>query len=126
MGDAISAASVFVPQTPSGDETRRRLSGKSPQAIAKEFEAIMLAQVIGAMRKTVPESGLLEASASRKMLDGAFDQEVARSLATKGGLVRPNGAWNSNARPSHLRAACENSRDRLSWLSRITCTMYLK
>ena len=86
MADAISAASVFVPQTPTGDETRRRLSGKSPEAVAKEFEAILLAQVIGAMRKTVPEAGLLEASASRKMLDGAFDQEVARSLAKKGGL----------------------------------------
>jgi murein DD-endopeptidase MepM/ murein hydrolase activator NlpD len=86
MSDPISAASVFVPQTPSGDETRRRLSGKSPTEVAKEFEAVLLAQVISAMRKTVPESGMLEASASRKMLDGAFDQEVARSLATKGGL----------------------------------------
>ena len=86
MGDPISAASVFVPQTPSGDETRRRLSGKSPTEVAKEFEAVLLAQVISAMRKTVPESGLVEASANRKMLDGAFDQEVARSLAAKGGL----------------------------------------
>ena len=47
---------------------------------------MLLAQVISAMRKTVPESGMLEASANRKMLDGAFDQEVARSLAAKGGL----------------------------------------
>ncbi len=86
MGDAIAGAAVFVPQTPSGDETRRRLAGKSPTEVAKEFEAILLAQVISAMRKTVPESDLLEASANRKMLDGAFDQEVARSLAAKGGL----------------------------------------
>ena len=86
MGDPIAAASVFVPQTPSGDETRRRLAGKSPKEVAKEFEAILLAQVISAMRKTVPESGTLEASANRKMLDGAFDQQVARSLVDKGGL----------------------------------------
>jgi flagellar protein FlgJ len=86
MSDPISAASVFVPQTPTGDETRRRLAGKSPEAVAKEFESILLQQVISAMRKTVPESGMLEASASRRMLDGAFDQEVARSLAAKGGL----------------------------------------
>ncbi len=86
MSDPISAAAVFVPQTPTGDETRRRLSGKSPQDVAKEFEAVLLAQVISAMRKTVPESGLLEQSANRKMLDGAFDQEVARSLAARGGL----------------------------------------
>jgi aryl-alcohol dehydrogenase-like predicted oxidoreductase len=30
-------------------------------------------------------------------------------IATKGGLVRPGGAWESNARPTHLRVACENS-----------------
>jgi aryl-alcohol dehydrogenase-like predicted oxidoreductase len=30
-------------------------------------------------------------------------------VATKGGLTRPRGAWVSDARPSHLRAACEAS-----------------
>ena len=30
-------------------------------------------------------------------------------VATKGGLERPNGAWTRNARPSHLRRACEDS-----------------
>src|ERR1700730_11278251 len=30
-------------------------------------------------------------------------------VATKGGLDRPNGAWTRNARPSHLRQACERS-----------------
>ena len=39
-------------------------------------------------------------------------------VATKGGLERPNGAWTRNARPAHLRAACEASlkalgRDRI-------------
>ncbi len=30
-------------------------------------------------------------------------------VATKGGLRRPRGAWTVDARPSHLRAACEKS-----------------
>jgi aryl-alcohol dehydrogenase-like predicted oxidoreductase len=39
-------------------------------------------------------------------------------VATKGGLERPKGAWTRNARPAHLRAACEASlkalgRDRI-------------
>jgi aryl-alcohol dehydrogenase-like predicted oxidoreductase len=39
-------------------------------------------------------------------------------VATKGGLERPNGAWTRNARPGHLRKACEASlvalgRDRI-------------
>jgi aryl-alcohol dehydrogenase-like predicted oxidoreductase len=35
-------------------------------------------------------------------------------IATKGGLVRPGGAWNSDARPAHLRQACEKSLRALS------------
>ncbi len=30
-------------------------------------------------------------------------------VATKGGLERPDGAWTRNARPAHLRRACEAS-----------------
>ena len=30
-------------------------------------------------------------------------------VATKGGLERPRGAWTRNAKPTHLRAACEAS-----------------
>jgi aryl-alcohol dehydrogenase-like predicted oxidoreductase len=30
-------------------------------------------------------------------------------VATKGGLQRPNGAWARDARPAHLRVACEQS-----------------
>jgi len=30
-------------------------------------------------------------------------------VATKGGLERPDGAWTTNGRPGHLRAACEAS-----------------
>ncbi|HEV8324670.1 MAG TPA: aldo/keto reductase [Myxococcota bacterium] len=30
-------------------------------------------------------------------------------VATKGGLERPRGAWTTNGRPEHLRAACERS-----------------
>jgi aryl-alcohol dehydrogenase-like predicted oxidoreductase len=34
-------------------------------------------------------------------------------VATKGGLERPNGAWTRNARPAHLRGACERSLEAL-------------
>jgi aryl-alcohol dehydrogenase-like predicted oxidoreductase len=30
-------------------------------------------------------------------------------IATKGGLMRPKGAWVSNGRPAHLKQACERS-----------------
>ena len=35
-----------------------------------------------------------------------FDEIV---VATKGGYVRPGGRWVSDARPAHLRRACERS-----------------
>lgn len=31
------------------------------------------------------------------------------TVATKGGLTRPEGRWENDARPEHLRAACEHS-----------------
>lgn len=34
-------------------------------------------------------------------------------VATKGGLERPRGAWTRNARPNHLRKACEASLEAL-------------
>jgi aryl-alcohol dehydrogenase-like predicted oxidoreductase len=37
---------------------------------------------------------------------GAGDEVV---VATKGGLTRPEGRWESDGRPEHLRAACERS-----------------
>ncbi len=37
---------------------------------------------------------------------GARDSVV---VATKGGLVRPSGRWDTDARPEQLRAACERS-----------------
>jgi len=38
--------------------------------------------------------------------NGPRDEVV---VATKGGLTRPDGRWESNARPEHLRQACDRS-----------------
>jgi aryl-alcohol dehydrogenase-like predicted oxidoreductase len=40
-------------------------------------------------------------------LKGERRQRVV--IATKGGSVRPNGSWERNGRPEHLRSACEAS-----------------
>jgi murein DD-endopeptidase MepM/ murein hydrolase activator NlpD len=80
MGAAALAAG------PLGIDDTARLRGKNPEEVAREFEAILFTQMISAMRKTVPQSDLLEASPDRQMLDGAFDQEIARSLVARGDL----------------------------------------
>lgn len=58
----------------------------SPREVAREFEAMLLAQMITAMRKTVPESSLLGSSPHRQVLDGVFDMEMARALSADQGL----------------------------------------
>ena len=37
---------------------------------------------------------------------GSLDSVI---VATKGGLTRPQGRWDTNGRPEHLRAACDRS-----------------
>lgn len=76
---------LALPPTPQGADEARRLAGKSPLQVAREFEIILMTQIIGAMRKTVPPSALGESSTTR-MMDGAFDQELARELVGTHGL----------------------------------------
>jgi len=77
-------AEALLPAAPRGIDEQHRLARKSPLEIAREFEALLVAQMIGAMRKTVAATGLFGGdSAANKVLDGAFDQELARSV-TKG------------------------------------------
>ena len=83
---ALGAASIVLPPAPTGVDEQRRLASKPPSEIAKEFESLLVAQLIGAMRKTIPDSGMLDASASRRMLDGAFDTEMARAITAGRGL----------------------------------------
>jgi aryl-alcohol dehydrogenase-like predicted oxidoreductase len=56
--------------------------------------------------RDIGHSERLVARALREAGSAARDAVV---VATKGGLERPNGAWTRNARPAHLRRACEAS-----------------
>lgn len=87
VGAAFSATpgdvSASLGATPIGTESLDALRHKPVKDVAREFEAMLLAQMIGAMRKTVGDSGLLQASSERRMMDGFFDMEMARSLVDK-------------------------------------------
>jgi len=76
--------------TPLGNDAVEDLRHKPLPEVAREFEAMLVAQMIGAMRKSVGDSGLLSASPERRMLDGFFDLELARSVlkGTDLGLAR--------------------------------------
>lgn len=75
-----AATAIAALPAVTSDASLEALRQKPVEDVAREFEALLLAQMIGAMRKTVGDSGLLQASPERKLLDGFFDLELARSL----------------------------------------------
>lgn len=79
--------------TPTGIQMQPR-RGESPETMAaRELQTVFLTQLMEAMRRTVPDSGLTDASPSRKVYEGAFDRAVAETLAREDplGLVQQLG-----------------------------------
>lgn len=61
-----------------------RQAPEDPRAralIGRELTVTFLGQLLGAMRKTVPERGLAPGFPGRDVLDGAFDRALAEALA---------------------------------------------
>ncbi|WP_227013668.1 aldo/keto reductase [Paenibacillus psychroresistens] len=46
---------------------------------------------------------------NERLIAKALKQHPEVVVATKGGHIRPNGAWVTDGRPDHLRQACEDS-----------------
>ena len=46
---------------------------------------------------------------NERLIAKALKDRPGVRVATKGGLERPGGAWTSNAKPAHLRLACDAS-----------------
>src|SRR5207247_9977567 len=44
-----------------------------------------------------------------RALAGWSGDRASVTVATKGGVIRPDGAWETDGRPAHLRAACDRS-----------------
>ena len=97
------APEMLLPAAPRGIDEQRRLAGKSPLEVAREFEAMLVAQVISAMRQTVPSSDVLSGGAANKILDGAFDQELARSVVKDARLGLAEELAAQIARQQHAR-----------------------
>jgi len=68
------------------NEELKRFGGADPKQVAREFEAILLAETIEAMRRTIPRSTLSGGSVYGGVYDGLFDLEVARSVIKQRGL----------------------------------------
>ena len=51
--------------------------------VATEFEAVVLAQLLSGLRKTVPKGGLFGQSASEEIFQSMLDSELARVTAER-------------------------------------------
>ena len=52
----------------------------------KDFEAIILQQLLSAMRKSVPKGGLLESGFSQDMYQSMYDENLAQEMANGKGI----------------------------------------
>ncbi len=66
---------------------------KSAVEAAKNFESILLTQIVQEMGNTVEDSGLLEDTGGKQVMD-MFYYHLAQDISSKGGL----GLWKSIAR----------------------------
>ncbi|MBN2244031.1 MAG: rod-binding protein [Acidobacteria bacterium] len=53
---------------------------------AQEFEAIFIAYMLKVMRETIEESGLTDGGPGKAIYTELFDQQISRSLASRGAL----------------------------------------
>jgi len=74
--------------------------GKDVEKVAKDFESVLLDQVLQQMKATIPESGLEEDSANQQV-QGIFYSYLAQDVASKGGV----GLWKQLAR--QIKSATE-------------------
>jgi flagellar protein FlgJ len=100
MSDTDLGISPVVPPDPLGQAggVRRTITdkithGPNLQRAARDFESIFLHKIMEEMRRTVPESDLLD-SGMGDQVQGMFWFYLAQDMADKGGL----GLWKELAR----------------------------
>ena len=56
------------------------------QKVSRDFESIFLSYMLKQMRRTVPESTLIEKSVAKDIFYEMHDEEIAKELAKAGGI----------------------------------------
>lgn len=60
--------------------------GKDLRTACSEFESLFLNKMLQNMRRTIPESGLLDGGMQEDIYTGLFDEQVARAVARGKGM----------------------------------------
>tara|TARA_Y100000589_G_C26816375_1_gene492018 strand:- start:58 stop:366 length:309 start_codon:yes stop_codon:yes gene_type:complete len=72
--------------TQQNPQPNKAKNDKQLRESTREFEAMYIFETYKAMRKSIPESGLIEKSFSTKMFQEMLDMEMARSTASGEGM----------------------------------------
>ena len=74
---------------------RQGADGKDPALweASLKFEAMLMQQMMAAMRKTVPESGMISSGFANDMYNSMFDQAIAETGSTRGSLGIAEGIY---------------------------------
>ncbi len=75
------------PQASSSLAARRRVDGAADNAeAARQIEGLFLGEMLKAMRKSVPESGLMSGGRGEDVMRSFQDEALAQSMAAQGGF----------------------------------------
>jgi len=77
---------------------------------SRQFEAMMFQQMMSAMRKTIPSSGVLKTGFAEDVQGAMFDQAVSKSASQQGSLGIANSIYRQLSRPGTV----QNSESRAS------------
>ena len=68
------------------DQTADKTKEPELKKACKNFEAIILQQMLTAMRKSVPKDGLLESGYSQEMYQSMYDEGLAKEMSSGKGI----------------------------------------
>jgi len=96
---------------------------------SRQFEAMMFQQMLSAMRKTIPSSGVIKTGFAEDVQGAMFDQAVAKSASRQGSLgiassiyqqlSRPAPTQNSNFRTRNIQADVNSSDTQIQQLEKV-------
>jgi flagellar protein FlgJ len=83
---ALIAAGVAPPRSAGVPAAGTPAIAKDNAEAARQMESLFAFELVKAMRKTVPESGLLSGGRGEEVMRSVQDQAMAEAIAARGGL----------------------------------------
>ena len=82
IGDSL----LHIDNTPKVKDTNLPEDPEKLMEVCKDFESIFLNMMLKQMRRTIPESDLVEKSFAREMYESMQDEELAKEMSRGQGI----------------------------------------